>query len=446
MSTILYILLAVLILLFMITIHEFGHYLAGKLLGFKINEFSIGFGPQLYKKTSKKTGELFSVRAFPLGGYCAFEGEDGGSDDKGAFTKQAPWKRIIVLFSGAFFNFLTAIIFCFILLVSVGYDVPKVSQVSDVAQIANIQVFNQENDWEDSVFSSNDKIVKITTIANIDGTEQEFTIYEHKKGETEYSASSIAAVVSAYLQEIPALKSFDYLNNCSATIKSGENALIYSFETFLDSNENILQDGDIIYKVNGKKVNVLHQLPSLLTAVANEGDRTATLLVKRDGKEIDVEVKLLLTGYEGNYSYIIGINTQPYAHTFGEALGRAVPLTFEFSWLVLKTLWQLITGQVAMEAVGGTITTIVVMADYAKQNFKTILVLIPLIAANLAVFNWLPFPALDGAHMVFTGVEWIRKKPINQNVENMIHNIGLWVLLGFVIFADFYQLIIHIIR
>ena len=68
--------LAIVILLAMITIHEFGHYIAGKILGFKINEFSIGFGPALFKKRSKKTGEIFALRIIPLGGYCAFDGED----------------------------------------------------------------------------------------------------------------------------------------------------------------------------------------------------------------------------------------------------------------------------------------------------------------------------------------------------------------------------------
>ena len=68
--------LAVVILLAMVTIHEFGHYLAGKALNFKINEFSVGFGPALFKKRNKKTGELFALRVIPLGGYCAFDGEE----------------------------------------------------------------------------------------------------------------------------------------------------------------------------------------------------------------------------------------------------------------------------------------------------------------------------------------------------------------------------------
>ena len=70
-SGILSVVIAILILLLTITVHELGHYVVGKILKFKINEFAIGMGPAVFKKT-KKNGEIFSVRLFPLGGYCAF--------------------------------------------------------------------------------------------------------------------------------------------------------------------------------------------------------------------------------------------------------------------------------------------------------------------------------------------------------------------------------------
>ena len=124
-----YILIAILVLLFMVLIHELGHYIAGKILKFKINEFSVGFGPKILQKKNKK-GELISLRAIPLGGYCAFEGEtEENKDNPEAFNNQKPWKRLIVLFSGAFFNFLSAIIFSFIVLISSGYDLVQVKKV-----------------------------------------------------------------------------------------------------------------------------------------------------------------------------------------------------------------------------------------------------------------------------------------------------------------------------
>ena len=84
--TFLYILLALVVLLVLITVHEFGHYCAGKILGFKINEFAIGFGPAIFKRVNKKTSEQFSIRILPLGGFCAFEGEDeAGNENPGSF-------------------------------------------------------------------------------------------------------------------------------------------------------------------------------------------------------------------------------------------------------------------------------------------------------------------------------------------------------------------------
>ena len=125
-----YIVIAIFVLLFMVLIHELGHYVAGKILKFKINEFSVGFGPKILQK-KKKNGELVSLRAFPLGGYCAFEGEDEeGNENPNSFNNQKPWKRLIVLFSGAFFNFLSGIIFSFILLLSHGYDLVQVKNIA----------------------------------------------------------------------------------------------------------------------------------------------------------------------------------------------------------------------------------------------------------------------------------------------------------------------------
>ena len=108
--SVLYILLALAVLLVMITVHELGHYVAGKIFGFKINEFSIGFGPAIYKRT-RKDGEVFAIRALPLGGYCAFEGEDeDGKESPEAFNNRPAWKRLIVLLSGVTFNFLLLIV------------------------------------------------------------------------------------------------------------------------------------------------------------------------------------------------------------------------------------------------------------------------------------------------------------------------------------------------
>ena len=126
MSTVGRVLLAFVILMFMVLIHETGHFTAGKLLGFKINEFAIGMGPKIFSHT-KKNGEVVSLRMLPLGGFCAFEGEnEDGSENPASFNNQKPWKRLIVLFAGAFFNFVSAVLIAIIAFSCYGDNVAVV--------------------------------------------------------------------------------------------------------------------------------------------------------------------------------------------------------------------------------------------------------------------------------------------------------------------------------
>lgn len=130
-----YVLLALLALMFMVVVHELGHYVAGKLLGFKILEFSIGFGPKIFKRVNKKTGEIFSIRPIPLGGFCQFEGEDEeGNESPTAFNNQAPWKRLIVLFSGAFMNLVSGWLIIVVFFSAYGQVLPQVAEVYETSQ------------------------------------------------------------------------------------------------------------------------------------------------------------------------------------------------------------------------------------------------------------------------------------------------------------------------
>lgn len=99
-----YIILAILAFGILIAVHELGHFLTAKLFGVRVNEFALGMGPKLLKKQGKET--LYSLRAFPIGGFCAMEGEDGDSVDPRAFHSRPAWQRAIILCAGAAMNFL----------------------------------------------------------------------------------------------------------------------------------------------------------------------------------------------------------------------------------------------------------------------------------------------------------------------------------------------------
>ena len=347
--------LAILVLLVMITVHEFGHFITGKLFGFGIDEFAIGFGPKIFSKT-KKNGEVFSVRALPLGGFCAFRGEDSESDDASAFNNKKPWQRIIVLISGALMNYILALLLIIIM------------------------------------FSA-------------------------------YGQSSLMA----------------------GKINSPYTESLYSKDVILKAeNKNIYMVTDLMDVTEGKK----------------QGD-LVKFTVYRDGKITDVDVRLIVdTDYEsiedvqtlydalGIYYEVNQdgqmVNMAMYSTAiklgFFKTLARSFEYSIKIAGSIFTVLGQLITGALGIKSVGGTVTTLAITAQAIKiGGLRYLLNIASFIGVNLAVFNLLPFPALDGSRTVFTLIEWIRKKPINRRIEATIHTIGFILILTFAILVDLQQ-------
>ena len=110
----------------LIGIHEFGHFIAAKSLGVKVNEFSIGMGPAIFKRQKGET--LYALRILPIGGYCAMEGEDEETGDPRCFSRQRGWKKIIILAAGSFMNFLLGLVLVLVIFSqAAGFNAPVIS-------------------------------------------------------------------------------------------------------------------------------------------------------------------------------------------------------------------------------------------------------------------------------------------------------------------------------
>ena len=409
------VLLAIVILLAMVTIHEFGHYVAGKILGFKINEFSVGFGPAIFKKRSKKTGELFALRIIPLGGYCAFDGEDemedtslenpvkepfeelslpteetsdeGGMDEltdnpeeeypepKGErFNDQAPWKRIIVLVAGATMNYLLALVLIIFMFAFIGrptYQISKELPTENASQGA-IQTYNEGLKDGDTVLKIDGKTVYLIT-------DWQEALDGKKKGET------VEILV----------------------LRGGEEQTVF-IDLYEDANVASMNDNSAIF----------FSLGIAYREEVTDKDGNTVLKVTRGGALLPSTLK------EG----------------FFETIGGSFAYSWKIGGTVLRSLGELFTGKLGMDAVGGPVTTIKVTSEVAASGWENFLNIAALIGVNLAVFNLLPVPALDGCKVIFCLIEWIRKKPVNRNVETMIHLIGIVFLFGFAILVDLLHL------
>lgn len=351
-----YVLLAILILLIMITVHEFGHYVSGKLFGFGIEEFAIGFGPKLFSK-KLKSGELFSIRALPIGGFCAFKGEDKDDDDPSAFNNKKWWQRIIVLVSGALMNYILALLVIMLMFGVYGQNALVAYKTAPTTEIASEYCFEQK----DVIISANGKNVYLT----IDLMQ---AIENREKGEkVDFIVRRKGVDVKVQIQ----LRESTYFNN--------------------------VEDNQKLYSALG---------------IYYEKDQNGAMI---NG---------------GLYSTSVRFD-------FFETIGRSFEYSFMLAGTIFTILGQLITGALGVSSLGGTVTTIAVTADAIKLGgFKYLLNITSFIGVNLAVFNLLPIPALDGSRVVFTAIEGIRRKPLNRRVEGLIHTIGLIVLLLFSVLVD----------
>lgn len=410
-----YVFLAFLILMLMVTVHEFGHYLAGKLLKFKINEFAIGMGPKIFSKT-KKNGEVFSLRAFPLGGFCAFEGENEELvDNPDAFNKQKPWKRLIVLFAGAFFNFLFAVLICFILFMSYGEGVTMVGKPFGYSDPAV-----QELRSDDIIYEVNGRRVYLIQSVSeyLDADELEVTVYRQ----------------DGTFKTIKVQKQTFYLCYVSG--------LKCDYE--LDDNGTLLQKGDQIYKINDVYMSQNGQFVKYLSELAESygGDKVCevTILTQSNAqytRTFTVDQLLQIDVMQSSYSGLgISPRTVMYKYPFWTRMGRILPYCCETGRVVLKTLGGLFTGSTSISEMGGPITTISVTSKVVQSGLPSVLLLIVLISVNLAVFNLLPVPALDGCQMVFVLIEWITRKPLKPKVQAVINGVGLVLLIALVIILD----------
>ena len=146
---------AILLFSVLIFVHELGHFTAAKLSGVQVNEFSMFMGPAIWKKQVGET--LYAIRCIPIGGYCAMEGEDCGSDNPRSFDKAAWWKRLIILAAGAAMNFLIGVVLMVIVVLMVSVCLPgKQTAVPVIASFEDYATVNGENGLQ-----AGDRIVEV---------------------------------------------------------------------------------------------------------------------------------------------------------------------------------------------------------------------------------------------------------------------------------------------
>ena len=361
----------VIIFLVMISLHEFGHFIMAKSVGVKVLEFAIGMGPAIFKKQGKET--LYSLRVFPIGGYCKLEGEDEKTDDERAFCNQKLWKRFLVVVSGAVLNILLGFILLLVINGNSGeIATTKIDKVVDGSYLSDTDI------------KPGDEIVKING--------KDINFYPD---------------IAFYLDELKKDQEIEL------TVKRNGEKITRTIKPSVDKTT-------IFYGEDNATVK----------STINDGEETTTVSEYSDKEAAKEYIGKTVT----EERLIIGFNPKIEKVGFLNNIEYSFHYTGFVVKMVYKGLIDLVTGKAGIDQVSGPVGIVDAVSktvNSGKYWLINILSLTVLLTINLGVFNLLPLPALDGGRIFFMLIELIRRKPVSAEKEGMVHAIGLLLLLGF---------------
>lgn len=397
------ILVAVVFFGFIIFIHEFGHFIFAKLFGVRVNEFALGMGPTIFKKQGKET--KYALRLFPIGGFCAMEGEDDESEDERAFCNKKIWQRMIIVAAGATFNIILGIIICGFLVSSNDYI-----GTNRILQFYEGAVSNSETGLQ-----VDDKILEIDGKHVFSDYDISFLMQRNNTGKYDF-------VVERNGEKVK-LPEVNFATRTGGNFAFSKENEISSVSAKLKKSG--LKDGDKIIKVNGESVKTNEQLSA---AINKDDDYTIDYVVLRDGEEIEVsKVKMAVVTV---FDFIIKGEDKNFFNVTSGAFKYALSM----SRMVYLCLFDMLSGRYGLNEMTGAVGTVYVIADVAQESvasadWSSLFMIMALITINIGLFNLLPVPALDGGRLFFMFIELIFRKPIPAKYESWIHAAGLVLLL-----------------
>lgn len=427
MQTFISIMIALIIFGVLVLIHEFGHFIVAKKNGVVINEFSVGMGPRILSRVSRKSGTRYSLKILPLGGSCAMLGEDEDNIEEGSFNSKSIWARMAIVFAGPFFNFILAFILALIVISVMGADTSYVTLVEK-----NSNAYEQGLREKDIITEFNGASVAVGReiyleqyIKPLDGSD---VTIKYKRDGKENKINIKPDAEKRYLMGIvysqgAGVVTLNEVTKDSPIAKAG------------------VMVGDTIVAINDKKVASGDELNQYLVDYPLDGSKIKVTYA-RNGKEKSVTIIPEYTNvYSLGFLYNLGREKQSIT---GVVKYSFVELRYTVM-SVLKSLKMLITGKVSANEVSGPVGIVDLIGDTYKESkeygikmtIMSLLNMAIMLSANLGVMNLLPIPALDGGRLFLYIIELITRKPIPKDKEGMIHFIGFVLLMGLMIFLLF---------
>lgn len=427
-------------ILLLVSLHELGHLVVARWCGVKVLRFSIGFGKPFF---CLKRGNIeWCLAPIPLGGYVKMvdtrEGDVCEADLSYAFDKQHPLKRIAIVVAGPLTNLILAV-----LLYAASFSIGGITQIrpwvgmvepATVAADAGFQQGDRINsvngqavtDWTDA---------QAKIMLNLDSGKVQVDVI-NAAGQPQQRQLNIAGTDAAanvaktgYLGIAP----FKVINQIGMVIPDSVAA------------KAGLRTGDILLTINGRKLTGWQDWVDSIRASAGA---KLDISYQRNGQILQTSLRPESVLEKGAIIGQVGVGAmrdktwdaqirQHYQPGFFESARLAMQRTWDYITLTLSMFAKLLTGQASLHYLSGPLTIADVAGKTAAMGWQSYTEFLALVSVSLGVLNLLPVPVLDGGHLLYYAIEWIRGRPLSLRIQEMGLRFGIAAMLMLMLVAFF---------
>ncbi len=379
MSFIITLLAAVFVFSAVIAIHEFGHFAVAKLCGVQVNEFSIGMGPVLLKKMHH--GTQYSLRALPVGGFVALEGEESPESQQAEGEERSDLEE------------------------------RPLSQRSGADSSPNGGASNGEELSQPTGKPLNEAPVWQRALIMAAGACMNFLL---------------GFVVMAIL--------------LAAQNEPITSRVIYAVEDGALCGQTGLEAGDKVLAVNGRRCFVANDM---LYELMRTEDYSASFTVLRDGKKVELPRVQFDTWQDedGETHMSLGFTVYGIKKTPVNVIKEAWNSVLYYGRIIFTSLMDLLRGRESINDLSGPVGIVTAIGQAASYGWQDLLELLALITVNVGIFNLLPFPALDGGKVVFLLIEGVTGHAVPEKIQSGLTLAAFALLFALMIFATYNDIV-----
>ena len=427
-------------ILLLVSLHELGHLLVARWCGVKVLRFSIGFGKPFY--SIKRANIEWCLAPIPLGGYVKMvdtrEGEVSEADLPFAFDRQHPLKRIAIVIAGPLTNLILAII-----LYAASFSIGGITQMRPwVGMVEPASVA------ADAGFRSGDRILSVNGQPVTDWSDAQAKIMLNLDG-----GKVLVDVISAAGQSGKRLLNIAGTDAAANVAKTGYLGIV-PFKVINQIGMVVpdsvaakagLQAGDTLLTINGRKISNWQEWVDNIRASA--GARL-DISYQRNGQIQHTSLRPESVLENGTIIGQVGVGAmrdkawdrqirQHYQPSFFQSVQLAMQRTWDYITLTLSMFAKLLTGQASLHYLSGPLTIADVAGKTAAMGWQSYTEFLALVSVSLGVLNLLPVPVLDGGHLLYYAIEWIRGKPLSLRIQEMGLRFGIAAMLMLMLVAFF---------